>query len=286
MSKILFCSDFYCGSYSTDRFIVESLRSLGHKVDTVGERGELNQKGYDYFFYMGANGPNVHFDIPTVYITLDLELGLTRGFSILAQPQWHYDYVFSSDGGHENEFKALKINHHWFPAGIGDDECVLGEYKKEFDHDVVFVGQYHYLPEWHYRTELVDFLKQTYGDRFGLYPKKGIITGKEIADLFASSKIVIGDSIYSPYYWSNRIYETMGRGGFIIHPRIEGLEKEFAYGEEMVPYDFGDFDGLKKKIDYYLVHDKERNEIRLKGYEKVKNNYTFQKRMEYVMKLL
>ena len=100
------------------------------------------------------------------------------------------------------------------------------------------------------------------------------IRGGNLSEVIRSTKIILGDSVYSPRYWSNRIYETLGRGGFIIHPNIEGLEEEFTYYKHFIPYDYGDFEGLFDKIDYYLTHDNEREYIAQQGREHVMEHHT------------
>jgi len=96
--------------------------------------------------------------------------------------------------------------------------------------------------------------------------------------------VVVGDSVYSPRYWSNRLYETIGRGGFLIFPKIPGIDGEFTPYKHFVPYDYFDFDGLKEKIDYYISHDKEREEIKMAGFEHCKNKHTYRHRCEYLIK--
>ena len=59
----------------------------------------------------------------------------------------------------------------------------------------------------------------------------GVIRGKELNDLYATAKVVVGDTLCKgfnyPYYFSDRLFETTGRGGFLIHPYIKGLEDYF-----------------------------------------------------------
>jgi len=106
--------------------------------------------------------------------------------------------------------------------------------------------------------------------------------------LYSDTKIVIGDTLCIgfdyPYYLSDRIFETTGRGGFIIHPYIKGIEDLFEIGKEIVTYQFGDFDDLFKKIDYYLKHDKEREAIRKAGFERTKRDHTYRQRWEQIIK--
>jgi spore maturation protein CgeB len=108
--------------------------------------------------------------------------------------------------------------------------------------------------------------------------------------LYASTKIVVGDTLCPnfsyPDYWSDRVYETLGRGGFIIHPYISGMEKEFTDKEHLVFYEYKNFKQLKELIDYYLEHDEEREKIRVSGHNLVKEKYTYKNRWEQILKEL
>jgi len=125
----------------------------------------------------------------------------------------------------------------------------------------------------------MEFLTSTYGDRFHWYGRTNTaeVRGEKLNDLY-NSAIVIGDSVYSPHYWSNRIYEVLGRGGFLIHPMIEGIEKEFKPFKHFIPYNHHDYKGLKEKIDYFLEHEEERDKIRMAGFAYCKKNHTLDNR--------
>lgn len=71
------------------------------------------------------------------------------------------------------------------------------------------------------------------------------------------------------HYWSNRIYEILGRGGFLLHPRTVGLDAEFRDGEHYAGYDCGDWTWLRERIDYWLTHADEREHIRRTGFERM-----------------
>ena len=89
-----------------------------------------------------------------------------------------------------------------------------------------------------------------------------------------------------PDYWSDRVYETLGRGGFIIHPYIPGMENEFVDKEHLVFYEYKNFAQLKSLIDYYSENDEEREKIRLAGHKLVKEKYTYKNRWEHILKEL
>jgi spore maturation protein CgeB len=66
----------------------------------------------------------------------------------------------------------------------------------------------------------------------------------------------------------------------------EGLDEEFTPYEHFIPYEYGDFKGLKEKIDYFLTHDAEREKIRLAGFEHCKANHTYGHRVREMLKVL
>ena len=145
--------------------------------------------------------------------------------------------------------------------------------------------------EWPYRRHLVDWLSKTYKYRYSKYghPEK-TVRNIELNQLYANSKVVVGDSLClnfnRPYYWSDRVYETIGRGGFIIHPFIEGMQEEFTDGENIVFYEYANFKQLKEKIDFYINNEEERERIRKNGFELVSNKATYHERLTQALKIM
>ena len=301
--RVLYIGNFFA-DYLTETHLANSLEEFGIEVIRINEKNcnekEIRAKaeGCDTIFYQRTFGMPFDFTklgIRSVAYTLDLYFGLKRSSSMATNPFWKADYVFTVDGGHQKDFERRGIKHHFLPAAVYGAECIPGTKKEELSCDIAFVGTYHYLKEWPYRKELVNFLKKTYGPRFKLFgdvianqdPGYPVMAfGKQLNDVYASAKVVVCDSLNSPMYWSNRIYETLGRGGFAIHPKVVGLEKEFEYGKYLVPYDYGDFEGLKRKIDYYLEHDAEREKIRRAGMAYVAAHKTFKQRCEQIIKIV
>jgi spore maturation protein CgeB len=187
--------------------------------------------------------------------------------------------------------KKTNVSGHYLPAGVYKQEAYYKPSKK-FEHEVIFVGSKRYHPEWKYRTQLIDWLETAYAKNFELWGRdgKGVVRGKNLNQLYANTKVVVGDSLCPNYnypdYWSDRVYETLGRGGFMIHPYISGMEKEFTDREHLVFYEYKNFKQLKELIDYYLEHDKERESIRLSGHQLVKDKYTYTNRWEHILKEL
>lgn len=237
--------------------------------------------------------------IPTVSYHLDLYFkgdgkflqGRNEARDGLSSPFWQTKYVFSADGGSDNDFRLAGINHTWMRPGVFRQECYKAEPVPKFACDVAFVGSMDdYHAEWlPYRQELKRRLIDWYGPRFRVFPGRGnpAIRNHELNQLYASVKVVVGDSLCPgfkhPRYWSDRIFETIGRGGFMIHPRIEGIEDELRDGEHVVLFDFNDWDGLKQRIDHYLANEAERLRIRDAGHEFVKANCTYTNRLRAML---
>lgn len=225
--------------------------------------------------------------IKSVSYHLDLYYPLERKHTVKNDPFWYTDYVFITDCDPDaiKFYKHFNPNIHELYAGVYSKDAIMFPTVK-YEHDVIFVGsgsingEYH--REWQYRQELLKFLSKF--ENFAKYGSPGKnVRNNELNKLYSKSKIVVGDCININFtykkYWSDRVYETIGRGGFLIFPYIEGLECEFEDKKHIVYYKYGNFEELEQLINYYLLHDEEREAIRLCGYEKCKKNYTYKHRI-------
>lgn len=74
---------------------------------------------------------------------------------------------------------------------------------------------------------------------------------------------------------SNRVYEVLGRGGFLLHPKVEGLEREFQSEKHLGTYTRDNFAELDDTINYYLCNTPLQEAIRQAGHEHCRTNYTY-----------
>lgn len=316
----------YVGNFTqrhcTENHLALTLEDMGHTVERVQE-GQTSAEDFtrlvaetkaDLFLFTRTWNNTVTLEhlkqfkqrgIPTASYHLDLYVGLKRESGLDDDPFWLTDYVFTPDGSMQanDVFKAKGINHHYIKPAVYKGECYLAEPSQEFindrETDVVFIGggdaegkteQYGH-DEWPYRGKLIKWLQDTYGERFAKYGYPQETIRNELLNYqLAVSKVVVGDSLClnfdHPYYWSDRVYETMGRGGFIIHPFIEGMDEEFTQGKNIVFYKYGDFDQLRSYIDYYIGDNEEREKIRLAGHEYVKANCTYHNRLAQALEIV
>jgi len=312
-------------SYCTEQDWAWTYEHLGHEVircqenQTTTEEIWSHAQTSDLVHYVHTHGWETpgeatigellekcrNSNICTIGVHLDYWRGLEREKDVGTHPWWHTDFTFTADGGSNDWYKEQGINHFYLKAGVVERDCYLGEYREEYACDVAFVGSYHYHPEWSYRPRLIDWLQETYGDRFRRYAgdtQWGTIRGKDLNDLYASVKVVVGDTLCigfdHPDYFSDRLFETTGRGGFMIFPEIEGISSDgwpnkgcfnlSSFNQvamytplpvELVTYGFENFGDLRNKINYYLDHDKERKAIKLAGHERTKRDHTYTNRV-------
>lgn len=308
--RITFLGNFRV-DYTSETHHALSLEHLGHEVIRMQETqatGEqiLEQAGQsDMFVWVHTHGWQTRGldmrevlkmlranGIPSITYHLDLWFGLQRQRDMERDAYWEIEHFFTVD-----KLMADWLNQntntkgHYLQAGVFHKECVMVEPVKKSPFDLVFVGSRRYHNEWQYRPQLVDWLNETYGERFAHFGndgKWGIVRGEKLNRVYADAKVAIGDTLCInfnyPNYWSDRVYETIGRGGFIIHPYISGMESHFTDREHLVYYDYGNFKQLKSLIDYYLEHDDEREAIRKAGFEHVARNHTYVNRWQAIIK--
>lgn len=81
-----------------------------------------------------------------------------------------------------------------------------------------------------------------------------------------------------------RSFEIMGNKGFLLSNYQEDYLEYFNNGEDFVYYT--DYEDLERKAEYYLSHEKERQEIAENGYRKVKCGHTYRKRVDAMMDMI
>lgn len=81
-----------------------------------------------------------------------------------------------------------------------------------------------------------------------------------------------------------RAVEIMGSGGFLLSNYQQELAEFFIPGEDFVFYE--DEEDLCCKAEYYLTHEKERMEMAANGYEKVRQEHSYQKRLDTMLEIM
>ena len=326
--RITFLGNFGV-DYSSETHHKKSLESLGHEVIALQETQAGSQQildealNSDMFVWVHTHGWQTpgpmsmqavlqrlkEANVPTVTYHLDLWFGLARQKDLDVDPVYKYiQHFFTCDKQMADWFNEnTEVKGHYLPAGVFQDDMALMNLPKIYD--VIFVGSKGYHPEWPYRPKLINWLQSTYGSRFqhfGGDSPNGIRRGMDLTRLYNQTKVVVGDSLVKgfdyPYYWSDRLYETAGRGGFQIFPQITGIQDEYSTYDfkvddggfwdkapapiELVTYEFDNFEMLKQRIDYWLEHDESREEIRTNAYERTRKDHTYAKRWAKIIEVV
>jgi hypothetical protein len=294
--RIAFLGNFAV-PYSSENHHAQSLESLGHEVirlqETHVSAAHVTETAVqcDVFVWIHTHGwdtPGMdnalqvirQHRIPSLTYHLDLWFGLQREQDIRG-PYWELDHFFTVDKKMADWLtENTPVQGHFLPAGVFDRECYISTEPSPFANDVIFVGSKRYHPEWPWRPQLVDWLRQTYGPRFthvGGDGDTGTLRGDDLNRVYANSKVAVGDTLCLgfdyPWYASDRLFEAPGRGGFQIFPRIHGIDEWFDGTMDF--FDFGDFDGLKTLIDRYLDDELGRETMRRRCHEHVKAHHTY-----------
>jgi hypothetical protein len=316
LSNIVFLGNFEV-PYSSENHHVKSLESLGHTVEKMQERVANSQDilekamNSDLFVWVHTHGWKTPGSLSMIDVLKQLKTNgkttmtyhLDLWFGIEREKDLKRDEFYTNIGHFFATDKLMcdwfnentDVKGHFLPAGVYDKECYIHQdYNTyDFENDIIFVGSKGYHHEHKYRPELIDFLRKTYGKRFlhvGGDGDTGTVRGDALNHIYAKSKIAIGDSLNInfnyPYYTSDRLFESTGRGGFTIYPRIKGLEDYFEDGNEIVFYEHGNLEDLKTKIDKYLLDGLSREQIRISGHERTKNEHTYVHRWSTILETL
>jgi glycosyl transferase family 1 len=293
-------------SFCTERELDWTLEKMGHRVTRLQENkvtaeevvSTCRERAVNLLIYVHTHGWDVIGDlykmldqlrasgIKTCSFHLDRFWGLNildkREERIGTHAFWKTDTVFTADGGNDEKFQARGVNHIWMPPAVVSRDCYFGTPSLQFNSPVAFAGADGYHPEYPFRPRLVSRLKETYGTNFRLYQG---IREAALNNLYATCRVLVGDSCFAgaDRYWSDRVPETIGRGGFLIYPATPGLSIP-----GLVTYEPQNIDDLIKKVNYFIDDDHQQERIRLRNeaHEFVKANHTYTNRMKTLLEVM
>ncbi len=304
--KIGFIGNFI-PSFSTESDRKWSFEKLGHQVITFQENATTAKMlidampDIDMLVYSHTHDPSYIIEwlidvfaeykkagIPTVSAHLDRWAWLERVKDVGKEATWFTEFIFMADASPEavELYEKFNLNWYYLRPGVIERDCYIAQADHiNYPHDIVFTGSRGYHPEYPWRPKLVDWLKSTYGERFGHYGNDGIklVRERELNTLYATAKVVVGDSCFGgrPNYVSDRYYEVRGRGGLLLHPKVSGVDTE-----GVVHYEHGNFKDLREKIDFYLNNESERLTMQGIGFYHVKQHETYTHRAEEMVDIV
>jgi hypothetical protein len=292
--KVIYCGNFR-PEHSTENHLLTALRTNGHDVRPLQEDDPrtFNSLAWEPEVMRWADmilWTRTGWDWESVYPGGTVKAHADQRRMLRRARDWnipvvgyHLDIWFAWD--HQG------VNHVWMPPGVSAPECELGTPRDEFRSKLAFVGSWTggYHQEHQHRHELVKWLQANFRRDCAFYPQPGApaVRGAALRDLYASVEVVVGDSCFAgtglPNYWSDRVPETMGRGGALIHPDVPNLGIHFPHLAMWKAYDW---DALGNMIEIGLSWPKERRELAMAGREHVLAHHTYEIRMNQVVDLL
>ena len=265
------------GSDDTEGHIAHSLEQLGHKVTLINQTSSpAGVSGHDLLLF--HHWYNVH---PGYLESLKMK-----------KVAWYFDKVWK---GRDNWIRRIAplcdrffLTDGTFAAesgiaqlqvlrqGIGDRDVRIGQNLPHiYPASIAFTGSV-----YGERAAWAAALEKRYGLKFRVFND---VFNRDLYDLCASVPAIVAPMHPSDqHYWSNRVYLILGSGGFLVHPRLEGLADEFEEGVHYVAY--ASERELFETIDYYLKHNDERRKIAAAGYARMHERFTFTHRCEKLLK--
>lgn len=289
------------GGNDDEGAITHALRGLGHEVRPLRESHGRSARGLgDCDFYLfhkwkdvetlsKLKGKKVFWWFDRVYEedpSLTRRNADRRGWMGLMTP--HTDLGFCTDGDWVDQDKSGKLV--WLPqgadvrvAGAGAAKCecpVCGRHWQGVK--ILFLG----------RTSQTGRGRNCWfsqvGDRYSCFDFKHIpegVYGREAANLIAGTRVNLAPAApVSNRYWSNRVYVTLGFGGFLLHPYSAGLAQQYQDREEIVFY--RSLDDMYALVEYYLGRPAERQNIAKAGLERTLREHTYTHRCRELIRVV
>lgn len=145
------------------------------------------------------------------------------------------------------------------------------------------------------RTLLIDLLAQQYDIRLYTRDTEIVPEGvrrfpavnllQETPKVYYSSKINLNITLRSIASGiPARVFDIMSVGGFVLSNWQEEIPELFVEGKEIATYKTPE--ELIDKADYYLRHENERVRIGVNGYRKVKEQHTYEHRLNQIISII
>tara|TARA_R110000868_G_scaffold225035_2_gene477250 strand:- start:284 stop:1225 length:942 start_codon:yes stop_codon:yes gene_type:complete len=217
-------------------------------------------------------------------------------------PKWFYtlgkeiDITLFSNVTDVKILKHSNINSDYLQVGF--DPQIFNPFNKSEKQfgKILFMGSNYEnrFPLSIYRLNMGEFMQSTYGSDFQIYGMNWkSVTNKESTLLdvqdeaiaYSNCDIAINLSHFDyERYSSDRLLRMMGSGAFCLSHNFKSIENDFELNKHLVTWN--NLTDLKDKIDYYWANKYERQKIALEGCRYVRENCTWDKRMEEMKKII
>lgn len=157
-------------------------------------------------------------------------------------------------------------------------------------YEISFVGTYSKYRE-DYLSVIANYGLNIWGDSrwqsssLKQYCRGGRINQGQMREVIKKTKININLIYYAEREGANlRVFEVTGSGGFLLSEYVKDLDILFKIGKELEV--FKSKKDLLKKINYYLLKSKLREQIAKQGYKKVKMKHNYKLRLSSLFQII
>jgi hypothetical protein len=281
--KIVYIAKHNSGGNDEEGSISYALEKLGHEVFKIHEskvpiyRGKVHgdlllmHKYQDVTRLPQFSMPKVCWFWDMVVFPNDGEMVERNQFRLkwLRNVIDSVDLVFMTDGDWLQSNKNCgKL--HILRQGHDERRIGIGRREDNLRNDVLMTATRYGWGTG--RREFVNWMYETYRGRMthvveGKY-------GQELADLMVNHGVVVAPEYpMTDLYWSNRVYLTLGYGGFLLHPVSAGLMESFQEMRHLTYYH--DKHDLECRLEMYMKHPEARRHVAQQGMEEIRQRHTY-----------
>jgi len=181
---------------------------------------------------------------------------------------------------------------------VGFDKNIFTPHGKSIKvPNTVFMGSNYInqfdFPLSDFRFQMIDKLTKVFKDDFqcyggnwnNLFPNAKMVDNKLESTIYRSTKIAINLSHFNySRYSSDRILRIMGSGAFCLSHNYKDISSDFIIGKHLETW--STFEELIHKINYFKVNTFERMKIASEGCKFVRDNCTWENRMQELKKII
>jgi hypothetical protein len=210
-----------------------------------------------------------------------------------------YDLVLVNDYYHGIQWLELGAQRmDCMPLSACDPDFhhpyqLTNEQRKIFTCDIAFVGTL--IPDNLY-SQRIQALEALHNCDLGVWSvhdipaslrpfSRGEALGEDMLEVLSAAKITVNTHGDFMHYGGNmRLFEAAAVGVFQIADDLPGVQQWFTEGENIVTYK--DINDLRSKVQYFLDHDREREDLIQRARQHVYAHHTYDQRVQRLEELV
>lgn len=274
-----------------------AFNDLGYQAKAYAlEDGYSNRNFNEGFEIYMRTFPEMDFDSYHAHIDEDRISVIFETLNYTAKQLKNADIVFTGSKKKNDEYKKIGINSFYVPQFTRLDKFYYSP-KDELKTKLLFFGN-----QWNKELGLRKSIQyalnsgielDVYGSGWHelldnnekIKIRGEQISGDELKHYYSSAEIVLNDThqfMIDNGFISNRVFDVTASQGFLISDYNPAIAE--IYGDAIPMYK--NEQEFRELIEYYLAHPEERKEKTMRAYEITKNNFSAQKVVSRMIKIM